>query len=46
MRVDVLDVRQPAEWAEGHVEGAVFITGSELPGRLDEVPADRPLAVM
>ena len=44
--VDVLDVRQPAEWAEGHVEGAVFITGAELPGRLDEVPADRPLAVM
>ncbi|MPZ72335.1 MAG: MBL fold metallo-hydrolase [Nitriliruptorales bacterium] len=35
----VLDVRQPAEWAAGHIEGATFITGAELPGRLDEVPA-------
>lgn len=46
--VRVLDVRQPAEWAEGHVEGATFITGAELPARLDDVPDPdgRPLAVM
>ncbi len=44
--MNVLDVRQPAEWAAGHVEGAVFITGAELPGRLDDVPRDKPLAVM
>ena len=44
--VDVLDVRQPAEWAAGHIEGATFITGAELPERLDDVPADRPLAVV
>ena len=43
---DLLDVRQPAEWTEGHVRGATFITGGELPGRLDEVPrTGRPLAV-
>ena len=36
--VDLLDVRQPAEWADGHVEGATFITGGELPRRLDDVP--------
>lgn len=44
----VLDVRQPAEWADGHVEGATFITGGELPSRLTELsPTDgRPLAVM
>lgn len=34
----VLDVRQPAEWEAGHIDGATFITGAELPGRLDEVP--------
>src|SRR5690606_23692538 len=45
--VALLDVRQPAEWAAGHVDGAAFITGGELPRRLDEVPrSGRPLAVM
>ena len=42
--VRLLDVRQPAEWSEGRVEGATFITGAELPERWDEVP-DGPLAV-
>ncbi|MHB8670526.1 MAG: MBL fold metallo-hydrolase [Acidimicrobiales bacterium] len=37
--VAVLDVRQPAEWAAGHIDGATFITGGELPSRLDEAPA-------
>jgi hydroxyacylglutathione hydrolase len=44
--IEILDVRQPAEWAEGHVEGAKYITGAELPERLDEVPKDRRVAVM
>jgi hydroxyacylglutathione hydrolase len=44
--VDVLDVRQPCEWADGHVAGAAFITGGELPQRLDDVPrTGRPVAV-
>lgn len=43
--VVVLDVRQPAEWAGGHIPGALFITGAELPERVDEVPGDRPVAV-
>lgn len=43
--VNLLDVRQPAEWAAGHVDDATFITGGELPGRLDEVPDDKALAV-
>ena len=44
--VDLLDVRHPSEWADGHVRGATFITGGELPRRLDEVPrTGRPLAV-
>lgn len=45
--VALLDVRQPSEWAEGHVEGATFITGAELPERVEETATDeRPLAVM
>jgi hydroxyacylglutathione hydrolase len=44
--VDLLDVRQPGDWATGHAPGATFITGAELPRRLDEVPeAEKPLAV-
>lgn len=44
--VHVLDVRQPAEWAAGHIPGAQFITGAELPERYDEVPKDRPVVVI
>jgi hydroxyacylglutathione hydrolase len=42
----VLDVRQPAEWSEGHIPGAEFITGAQLPERLDELPRDRPIATI
>ncbi|HEX9316944.1 MAG TPA: MBL fold metallo-hydrolase [Actinomycetota bacterium] len=42
--VNVVDVRQPAEWAAGHIEGATFITGADLPARLDQVPNHRPVA--
>ncbi|MBO0689111.1 MAG: MBL fold metallo-hydrolase [Candidatus Dormibacteraeota bacterium] len=43
--VHLLDVRQPGEWAAGHVAGARHVTGAELPDRLHEVPDGRPLAV-
>jgi hydroxyacylglutathione hydrolase len=42
--VHVLDVRQPAEWMDGHIPGAQFITLAELPTRYDEVPTDKPVA--
>lgn len=44
--VELLDVRQPGEWRDGHAEGATFLTAGELPSRLDEVPRDRPVAVI
>ncbi|MDQ2827233.1 MAG: MBL fold metallo-hydrolase [Actinomycetota bacterium] len=44
--VDLLDVRQPGEWVAGHVGGAAFLTGAELPRRAHELADDRPLAVM
>jgi hydroxyacylglutathione hydrolase len=42
----VIDVRQPGEWTQSHIEDAIFITGAELPSRLDEVPTDREIAVI
>lgn len=45
-RLVVLDVRQPGEWNAGHIEGALHITGAELPRRIDEVPKDGPVATI
>jgi hydroxyacylglutathione hydrolase len=42
----VVDVRQPAEWAAGHIHGAQFITGAELPARLEEVPRGKPVVMI
>ena len=44
--VFVLDVRQPGEWSEAHIEQAHHITGAELPERLSEVPQSRPVATV
>jgi rhodanese-related sulfurtransferase len=37
----ILDVRTPAEYAEGHLPGAINISHDELAGRLDELGAER-----
>jgi len=42
----ILDVRQPEEWAEVHIPGAVLIPLGELPGRLAEVPRDSDVVVV
>jgi len=42
----VIDVRQPAEYDAGHVPGAVHIGAGALADRLDELPRDRPIAVI
>ncbi len=42
----VVDVRQPREWAAGHIEGAIHIPGAEAPDRLDDIPRDKPIAVV
>ncbi len=43
--VTVLDVREPEEWAHGHIEGAVHVPLMQLPARRDELPAGRVLVV-
>jgi hydroxyacylglutathione hydrolase len=44
--VAVIDVREPSEWREGHIEGALHLPMLEALRRLDEVPRDRPKAVL
>ncbi len=44
--VVVIDVREPFEWREGHVEGALHLPMLEAERRRAEVPADRPKAVL
>lgn len=39
----ILDVRGQDEYKEGHIEGAVLIPVSELEGRLDEIPGNKPV---
>jgi len=42
----VLDVREPHEWASGHIEGALHIPMGELPARVGELdPQARTLVV-
>jgi hydroxyacylglutathione hydrolase len=42
----VIDVRQPSEYEEGHLPGAVAIGAGDLPERLDQLPRDRPIATI
>jgi hydroxyacylglutathione hydrolase len=42
----VVDVRQPQEWADGHIEAARHITGAQLIERVDEIRPDRRVAVI
>lgn len=42
----VLDVRQPDEWAAGHIDGATLIPLGELASRVAEVPRDRDVVVV
>lgn len=39
----VLDVREPEEYAHGHVPGAINLPQAELASRLEELPRGRPL---
>ncbi len=42
----VIDVREPSEWDEGHIDGALHIPMAEAVRRIAEVPRDRPKAVL
>jgi hydroxyacylglutathione hydrolase len=42
----IIDVREPFEWLEGHVAGALHVPMFEAVRRAGELPADRPKAVV
>jgi rhodanese-related sulfurtransferase len=42
----LIDVREPIEYAEGHVPGAVNLPQADLADRLDELPRDQPIYVI
>ena len=42
----VLDVREPGEYSEGHIPGAVSVPQSDLALRLADVPKDRDVLVV
>src|SRR3954454_16236724 len=42
----LLDVREPVEYASGHVPGAVNLPHADLADRLDELPRDRPVVLI
>ncbi|MFC4376585.1 rhodanese-like domain-containing protein [Nocardia halotolerans] len=42
----LLDVREPDEWALGHAPGAVHIPMVDVPARLDEIDIDAELYVV
>jgi len=41
----VLDVRTPAEWNSGHIEGAHHIELAQLPNSISAIPKDVPIVV-
>lgn len=45
-RATVVDVREPREYADGHVPGAVNIPMGRLTGRLDEIDRSAPVYVV
>ena len=42
----LVDVRQPEEWAQGHVPGSALIPIDDLPSRLRDLPRDRKIVVV
>jgi rhodanese-related sulfurtransferase len=44
--VTVIDVREPDEFASGHIPGAVNIPLQTVPDNLDAIDADKPVYVV
>ena len=42
----ILDVRQPDEWNQAHIDGAVLIPLDQLQSRLSEVPTDQEVVLV
>lgn len=42
----VIDVRQPAEWKAGHIDGALHIPLSQLARRLEQLPRGKTIVTV
>ena len=42
----VLDVREPDEWANGHIEGAILLSRGRKEGRLEELVPDKDTPIV
>ena len=42
----ILDVREPDEWANGHIEGATLLSRGRIEGRLEELVPDKSTPIV
>ncbi len=42
----ILDVREPDEWANGHIEGALLLSRGRIEGRVEESIPDRNVCIV
>ena len=42
----ILDVREPDEWANGHIESATLLSRGRIEGRLEELVPDKATAIV
>ena len=42
----ILDVREPDEWAQGHIEGAMLLSRGRIEGRVEDLIPDRNACIV
>ena len=42
----ILDVREPDEWANGHIEGATLLSRGRLEGRIEKLVPDKNACII
>ena len=43
--ITILDVRQPSEYKEGHIPGAILIPLPQLSDRINEIDPEKPTLI-